>query len=58
MAHGTEDAVIPFEMAAKSRDVLTAHGYDVEWHEYPMPHSVCLEEIQDVASWMKRVLGS
>jgi phospholipase/carboxylesterase len=29
----------------------------VEWHEYPMPHSVCAEEIQDIAAFLKRVLG-
>jgi phospholipase/carboxylesterase len=57
MAHGTEDPVIPFEMSTRSRDILLQHGYDVDWHEYPMPHSVCLEEIQDIASWMKRVLA-
>jgi phospholipase/carboxylesterase len=33
-------------------------GHDVEWHEYPMAHSVCLEEIRDIASWMKRVLAA
>ena len=58
MAHGAEDPVIPLQRAAISRDQLRKLGYQVEWHEYPMPHSVCLEEIQDVASWMKRVLGS
>lgn len=58
MAHGTQDPVIPFEMATQSRDILVEHGYDVEWHEYPMPHSVCLEEIQAVSAWMKRVLAA
>ena len=58
MAHGAQDPVIPIEMAQRSRDILTQHGYDIEWHDYPMPHSVCLEEIQDIASWMKRVTAS
>ncbi|HYC45114.1 MAG TPA: alpha/beta fold hydrolase [Burkholderiales bacterium] len=56
MAHGTEDPVIQYPLAARSRDVLEQHGYDVEWHEYPMPHSVCLEEIRDIGGWLKRVL--
>jgi phospholipase/carboxylesterase len=56
MAHGTDDGVIPFEMATRSRDVLLEHGYDVEWHQYPMQHSVNLEEIADIARWLKRVL--
>ena len=58
MAHGVQDGVVPYAMATRSRDILVQHGYDVEWHEYPMPHSVCLEEIQDIASWMKRVTAS
>jgi phospholipase/carboxylesterase len=57
MAHGTQDAVIPFEMATRSRDALVQHGYKVEWHEYPMAHSVALEEISDVAEWLKKVLA-
>jgi phospholipase/carboxylesterase len=56
MAHGTDDAVIPLEMAARSRDVLVQHGYHVEWREYPMAHSVALEEIRDIAQWLKKVL--
>ena len=56
MAHGTEDAVIQYPLAARSRDILMQHGYDVEWHEYPMPHSVCLEEIRDIGAWLRRVL--
>src|SRR6266699_2356046 len=47
MAHGTQDPVIPLSWAARSRDSLTSLGYAVEWHEYPMPHSVCAEEIAD-----------
>ncbi|HZN26763.1 MAG TPA: alpha/beta fold hydrolase [Burkholderiales bacterium] len=58
MAHGTDDGVVPYAMAARSRDVLAQHGYQVEWHEYPMPHSVCLEEIQDIGSWLGRVLAT
>lgn len=58
MVHGTQDPVIPLEMATRSRAVLVEHGYDVEWREYPMPHSVCLEEIKDIASWLKRVLAA
>jgi phospholipase/carboxylesterase len=57
MAHGTEDSVIPVEMATRSRDLLVQHGYEVEWHEYPMAHSVALEEIRDIGQWLKKVLG-
>jgi phospholipase/carboxylesterase len=58
MAHGTEDTVIQPAMGARSRDVLTQAGYDVEWHDYPMAHSVCLPEISDIAAWLKRTLKS
>ena len=40
-----------------SRDALRALGYDVEWHEYPMAHSVCMEEIADLNRWLLKVLG-
>jgi phospholipase/carboxylesterase len=55
-AHGTYDPVIPFAMAAASRDRLGALGYPVEWHEYPMQHAVCLEEIADISKWLCNVL--
>jgi len=57
MAHGTQDAVIQPAMGARSRDVLVKAGYDVEWHEYPMPHSVCLEEIADIGRWLTKILS-
>jgi phospholipase/carboxylesterase len=57
MAHGTLDPVVPYAMGAKSRDLLARLGYEVEWHEYPMPHSVCLEEIQAISAWLRKVLG-
>jgi phospholipase/carboxylesterase len=56
MAHGTFDPVVPYLMGTGSRTFLAGLGYPVEWHEYPMQHSVCLEEIQDVGAWLRRVL--
>jgi phospholipase/carboxylesterase len=56
MAHGTEDPMIPLDRAVRSRDALAALGYPVEWRDYPMPHSVCLPEISDIAEWLTRVL--
>ena len=57
LAHGRQDPVIPIDRAIASRDVLTALGHPVEWHEYAMPHSVCAEEIQDLQRWLLRVLA-
>ena len=56
MAHGQYDDMIRIERAKQSRDALAALGYPVEWHEYPMPHSVCPEEIADIAAFLGRVL--
>ena len=55
-AHGTHDQVIPLAMATTSRDKLVAAGYRVEWHEYPMQHSVCAEEVGAIGAWLTAVL--
>ncbi|MBI2311963.1 MAG: alpha/beta hydrolase [Betaproteobacteria bacterium] len=56
MAHGTEDAVVPCGLGRASRERLEKLGYAVLWREYPMPHSVCLEEIEEIGTWLKQVL--
>ena len=56
MAHGRGDSVIQILRAEQSRDLLKSLGYNVEWHEYMMPHSVCEEEIDDISAWLKQVL--
>jgi phospholipase/carboxylesterase len=56
MAHGRYDDLIPLDRAQKSRELLVDAGYKVEWHDYPMPHSVCGEEIADIASFLVRLL--
>jgi phospholipase/carboxylesterase len=56
MAHGSQDPLIDIARARQSRDALLALGYTVEWREYAMPHSVCGEEIADIAAWLLRIL--
>jgi len=56
MAHGSQDPMIPIDRARFSRDALAALGYPVQWREYPMPHSVCLEELADIATWLTQAL--
>jgi len=56
MAHGQYDPMIGMERAMASRDALLALGYPVEWRDYPMPHSVCPEEIGDIAKFLLRIL--
>jgi phospholipase/carboxylesterase len=57
MAHGREDPMIGLDRAIASRDALRALGYTVDWHDYAMPHSVCMEEIADLNAWLLRVLS-
>jgi phospholipase/carboxylesterase len=56
MAHGRFDDLIPLPRAVASRDLLLKMNHRVDWHEYPMPHSVCMEEIGDIATFLRSVL--
>jgi len=56
MAHGTMDDVVRLEWGEASRRALVAQGYDMEWHTYPMPHSVVWEEIAAITAFLVRVL--
>ena len=57
MAHGQQDPMITMDRAQASRQALTALGYTIEWHDYPMPHSVCAQEIDDIGTFLRRVLS-
>lgn len=57
LAHGTQDEVVVMQRGRDSRDALDFLGYEVEWHEYPMGHSVSMEEIRDLQEWLLRVLS-
>jgi phospholipase/carboxylesterase len=57
MAHGRDDDIVGIDRAAASRDALLALGHTIEWHDYAMAHSVCMEEIQDIQNWLLRVLA-
>lgn len=56
LAHGLHDPVVPLARAEASRTALEQLGYSVQWHTYPMPHSVCMPEVQDIAAFLKQVL--
>ena len=57
-AHGVHDPMIPQAMAEQGRAQLAQLGYQIDWHQYPIPHSVSAEEIADVARWLARVLAA
>jgi phospholipase/carboxylesterase len=54
MAHGRNDPLIPYALGVFSRDALQELGYAVEWHEFAMQHSVCEEELDDIANWLRK----
>ena len=56
LAHGTLDPIVPAALGEGTRDLLRSRGYDVEWHAYPMPHSVCAAEVEDLRAWLLRAL--
>lgn len=57
LGHGTQDPIVALARGAASRDALRALGHQVEWHDYPMPHSVCAEEISDLNAWLLKQLS-
>jgi phospholipase/carboxylesterase len=57
MAHGSLDPVLPMALGRDSADLLIAHGFNVEWHDYQMAHSLCAEEIDDIRTWLLSVYG-
>ena len=57
MAHGMLDPTISHALGEMSREYLKQRGYAVEWHDYPMAHQVCMEEIADLRKWMSARLS-
>jgi phospholipase/carboxylesterase len=58
MAHGTQDPVVPHAAGEHSAALLRKLGFSVDWHRYPMAHSVCAEEIRDLGDWMSQRLAA
>jgi phospholipase/carboxylesterase len=56
MAHGRHDDVVPMSRGQLARDHLQSLGYQVEWHDYPMDHTLCLDEVRDLNAWLLKVL--
>jgi phospholipase/carboxylesterase len=56
MAHGSADPMVRYPWGEASKQALIAAGYTVEWHAYPMEHSVCMEEVGAISGWLQRVL--
>ncbi len=57
MAHGTQDDIVPYAFASGSRDTLLQAGYAIDWHQYPMGHTVSTAEITAIGEWLSTVLA-
>lgn len=56
LAHGTMDPVVVLPRGEETRQKLTELGYQVDWKTYPMQHSLCLEEVNDISAFLRKVL--
>jgi phospholipase/carboxylesterase len=56
MCHGVRDGVVPLALGSMSRDLLLQLGFSVEWHTYPMEHSVCMDEVARISTWLQQRL--
>jgi phospholipase/carboxylesterase len=52
LMHGSQDPVVPMALGEHARDTLAAWGHRVDWHAYPMQHSLCMEQIIDLRAWL------
>ncbi|MEP1445338.1 MAG: alpha/beta hydrolase-fold protein [Paraglaciecola sp.] len=57
VAHGTHDDVVPVFMGNAAFKVLQSNGYQVTWHEYAMQHNVCMQQLNDISSWLQEKLA-
>ena len=57
MAHGSEDPVVPYLAGKQSAGLLRRLGFEVDWHVYPMQHSVSGEEVRDLGNWFNARLA-
>ena len=59
LGHGAQDQVVVQSLGIRSRSALEGLGVAVQWHSYPMAHSVCADEIRDLGDWLSlRFAGS
>jgi phospholipase/carboxylesterase len=58
MAHGSLDPILPMALGRNSADLLIANGFNVEWHDYQMAHSVCADEIDDIRTWLLSIYAA
>jgi phospholipase/carboxylesterase len=57
LGHGKNDPMVPLQRGEEARQLLESRGYPVEWHTYPLEHSVSMDEIKDLADWLNARIG-
>jgi len=57
MAHGSFDPMLPIAAGQHARDIMQKAGFDVQWHDYPMAHAVCAEEIAEIRRWLQSIFS-
>jgi phospholipase/carboxylesterase len=57
IGHGAEDGVVSIDLGLAARNFLNQHRYRIEWHEYSTTHSVCLEEIKNIGTWLRAAMA-
>jgi len=55
MMYGEYDEIVPVDLGHRSRQALVKLGYHVDWHTYPMTHSVCPQELHDIGQWITKL---
>ena len=58
MAHGSFDPMLPIAVGQHARDIMQKAGFDVQWHEFPMAHAVCAEEIAEIRRWLLSIFAN
>lgn len=57
LAHGTQDPIVPMSLGKMSAKALEDTHFPITWHDYPMAHQVCAEEIADISKWIQQTLS-
>ena len=52
VAHGTDDDVVSITLGRQALALLEQCGLKPAWHTYDMPHSVCIDEVRDIGTWL------
>ena len=58
IAHGSFDAMLPISAGQHARDIMRKMGFEVQWHDYPMAHDVCVEEIAEIRQWLLNIFSN